>query len=145
MVNNPSTVWETWVQSLSWEDPLEKGKATHSSIWPGEFHGLYRPQGCKVLDKTERLFLYERSLKLCTCYEKVSWMMYFLNRSLGDRFCPRAPGSSESFSWECLGDVVAVCLWLQNGRSRLPGTTCILHGDQLILGRWEALLGVHYD
>ena len=23
---------ETWVQSLSWEDPLEKGKATHSSI-----------------------------------------------------------------------------------------------------------------
>ena len=23
---------ETWVQSLGWEDPLEKGKATHSSI-----------------------------------------------------------------------------------------------------------------
>ena len=29
---NPPTVWETWVQSLGWEDPLEKGKATHSSI-----------------------------------------------------------------------------------------------------------------
>ena len=26
------TIWETWVQSLSWEDLLEKGKATHSSI-----------------------------------------------------------------------------------------------------------------
>ena len=25
-------VMETWVQSLGWEDPLEKGKATHSSI-----------------------------------------------------------------------------------------------------------------
>ena len=25
-------MWETWVQSLGWEDPLEKGKATHSSI-----------------------------------------------------------------------------------------------------------------
>ena len=25
-------VWETWVQSLGWEDPLEKGKVTHSSI-----------------------------------------------------------------------------------------------------------------
>ena len=25
-------VWETWVQSLGWEDPLEKGMATHSSI-----------------------------------------------------------------------------------------------------------------
>ena len=25
-------MWDTWVQSLNWEDPLEKGKATHSSI-----------------------------------------------------------------------------------------------------------------
>ena len=25
-------MWETWVQSLDWEDPLEKGKATHFSI-----------------------------------------------------------------------------------------------------------------
>ena len=25
-------MWETWVRSLGWEDPLEKGKATHSSI-----------------------------------------------------------------------------------------------------------------
>ena len=32
LVNNPSTMWETWVWSLGWEDPLEKGKATHSSI-----------------------------------------------------------------------------------------------------------------
>ena len=32
---------ETWVRSLGWKDPLEKGKATHSSLWPGEFHGLY--------------------------------------------------------------------------------------------------------
>ena len=29
---NPLAVWETWVQSLDWEDPLEKGKTTHSSI-----------------------------------------------------------------------------------------------------------------
>ena len=32
LVKNPPAVWESWVQSLSWEDPLEKGKATHSSI-----------------------------------------------------------------------------------------------------------------
>ena len=32
LVKNPPAIWETWVQSLSWEDPLEKGKATHSSI-----------------------------------------------------------------------------------------------------------------
>ena len=39
-VKNPPAMQETWVQSLGWEDPLEKGKATHSRIqarripWP---------------------------------------------------------------------------------------------------------------
>ena len=32
LVKNPPAMWEIWVQSLGWEDPLEKGKATHSSI-----------------------------------------------------------------------------------------------------------------
>ena len=32
MVKNPPAMWETWVQSLGSEDPLEEGKATHSSI-----------------------------------------------------------------------------------------------------------------
>ena len=32
LVKNPPTMWETWVQSLDWEDLLEKGKATCSSI-----------------------------------------------------------------------------------------------------------------
>ena len=32
LVNNLPAMWETWVRSLGWEDPLEKGKATHSSI-----------------------------------------------------------------------------------------------------------------
>ena len=32
MVKNLSSMWETGVQSLGWEDPLEKGMATHSSI-----------------------------------------------------------------------------------------------------------------
>ena len=32
MVNNPPAMQETWVGSLGWEDPLEKGMATHSSI-----------------------------------------------------------------------------------------------------------------
>ena len=32
LVKNPPAMWETWVQSLGWEDPLEKGTATHSSI-----------------------------------------------------------------------------------------------------------------
>ena len=46
MVKNPSTVQETWVLSLGWEDPLEEEIATHSSIlawripWPEEPGGL---------------------------------------------------------------------------------------------------------
>ena len=46
MVKNPPAMWETWVQSLGWEDPLEKGTATRSSIlawripWTEEPGGL---------------------------------------------------------------------------------------------------------
>ena len=32
LVKNPPAMWETWLRSLGWEDPLEKGKVTHSSI-----------------------------------------------------------------------------------------------------------------
>ena len=32
LVKNLPAMWETWVRSLGWEDPLEKGKASHSSI-----------------------------------------------------------------------------------------------------------------
>ena len=32
MVKNPPAIWETWVRSLGWEDPLEEAIATHSSI-----------------------------------------------------------------------------------------------------------------
>ena len=33
MVKDPPAMWETWVRSLGWEDPLEEGMATHSSIF----------------------------------------------------------------------------------------------------------------
>ena len=46
MVENLPVMWETWVQSLGWEDPLEKGMAAHSNIltwripWTEEPGGL---------------------------------------------------------------------------------------------------------
>ena len=50
---------ETWVWFLGWEDPLEKGKATHTPVfWPGESYGLYSPCGHKESDTTERLSLH---------------------------------------------------------------------------------------
>ena len=50
---NPPAILETWVQSMGLEDPPEKGKAAHSSILAGEFHGLCNPWGHKESDTTE--------------------------------------------------------------------------------------------
>ena len=57
LVKNPPAMWESWVWSLGWEDPLEKGMLPTPVLWPGEFHGLYSPRRLKELDKTERLSL----------------------------------------------------------------------------------------
>ena len=48
LVENPPVMRETWVRSLCWEDPLEKGNATHSSILAWRI---------KESDTTERLSL----------------------------------------------------------------------------------------
>ena len=39
MVKNLAAMQETWVQSLGWEDTLEQGMATHSSILAWRIHG----------------------------------------------------------------------------------------------------------
>ena len=58
LVKNPPTVRETWLQSLGWEDPLENGTATHSSILAWRIQViLYSPRGRKESDTTERLSL----------------------------------------------------------------------------------------
>ena len=60
-VKNLPAMWETWVRSLGWEDPLEEGMTTHSSVlawripmdsgtWWATVHG-----GHKKSDTTERL------------------------------------------------------------------------------------------
>ena len=63
MVKNPPAMRENWVRSLGWEDPLEKGLATHPSVlawripWieqPGRLHNLW---GHKESDTTKRLSL----------------------------------------------------------------------------------------
>ena len=51
LIKSLPSIWETWVLSLGWEDPLEKGMATHSSIlaqripmdrgaWQATVHGV---------------------------------------------------------------------------------------------------------
>ena len=56
LVKNPPATLETWVQSLGWEYPLEKGKATHSSILPWRIPWAIQSMGSqKASDTTERL------------------------------------------------------------------------------------------
>ena len=57
----------TWVRSLGWEDPLEKGKATHSSILARRIPWtVYSPWAHKELDMTERLLLHFHFHGSCT-------------------------------------------------------------------------------
>ena len=44
-VKNMPAKWETWLQSLGWEDPLEEGMATHSSILAWEIPWTEDPGG----------------------------------------------------------------------------------------------------
>ena len=48
LVKNPSATRETWVRSLGWEDPLEKGKATHH-----QYSGLENSMDCIVYGVTK--------------------------------------------------------------------------------------------
>ena len=59
-VKNLPAMQETWVRSLGWEDALEEGRATHSSIlvWRipidrEAWQATYHPWGCKESDTTE--------------------------------------------------------------------------------------------
>ena len=78
MITNLPTIQETWVQSLGWEDPLEKRMATHlvATVYlPGETHGQkiledYSPWDHKELDTTKLLthtkYLVSNRDKTCT-------------------------------------------------------------------------------
>ena len=45
MVKNPTAIQETWIPSLGQEDPLEKGKATHSNILTWRIPWIEEPGG----------------------------------------------------------------------------------------------------
>ena len=45
VVKNPPAMQETWVQSLGWEDPLEKEMTTHSSILAWRIPWMEKPGG----------------------------------------------------------------------------------------------------
>ena len=76
LVKNPPAMRETWVRSLGWEDPLEKGKATQSSIlaWriPWIVHGVTKSQ--------TRLSDFHKNSMWWYCIEK--WFVLILEEYL---------------------------------------------------------------
>ena len=50
MVKNLPAMWETWVQFLCWEDPLEEGMATHSSILDWRIPWTEEPGGQQSME-----------------------------------------------------------------------------------------------
>ena len=85
LVKNLSAIQETWVQSLAWEYPLEKEKATHSSIltwripWTVQFTGLQRVghNWVKVIPQRAKIFVHSyahRHIQYYLVYSK-----YFTN------------------------------------------------------------------
>ena len=94
MVNCLPAMWETWVRSLGWEDPLEKEMATHSSTRASKFHGWrslvgYSPWSHKELDMTEQLhfLLLKRVLRHVILFAFLKKKNVILNMELSDCFC----------------------------------------------------------
>ena len=98
-IKNPPAVQETWAQSLVWEDPLEKGMATHSSIlawrvpmdrgaWRATVHGAAKSQ--------TRL---STAHILVTRNEKEAWVLTSLEHDLSTRRGWRRGADREVLSW----------------------------------------------
>ena len=49
LLKNPPALWETWIRSLGWEDSLEKGKVTHSSILAWRIPWIEEPGGLQSM------------------------------------------------------------------------------------------------
>ena len=88
ILKNLPAMWETWVQSLGWKDPLEKGMATHSSIlackipWTQRsLVGYYCPRGHKESDTMEWLTL----LVFLDCVYKAWWDYMFCLRCIAKK------------------------------------------------------------
>ena len=69
LVKNLPAMWETWVRSLGWEDPLEKGKATHFSLLAWRIPWTIHSMGHEQLDMTEQLSLHITDIQYCVSFK----------------------------------------------------------------------------
>ena len=103
---------KTWVRSLGWEDPLEKGMATHSSTlawripWREEPGRLHSPWGRKESDTTERLYFTSVNINWVN-----KWISVF-RIHLSQTLCS-VSGLSQPWSMViCLTMHLPTCFWI---------------------------------
>ena len=106
LVKNLPAMWETWVRSLGWEDPLEKGTTTHSSIlvwripwttvhgvakswtWLSDFHFHFTFPSCSGIWPIFGIYFV---IKFCPTVLGDSFQISenFWKATLGAKFCTR--------------------------------------------------------
>ena len=103
LVKSLPAMRETWVRSLGWEDPLAKGKATHSSIlaWRS-------PWGCTESDVTEGLSLFTFRIKV---------MLYIPSYYYSTHSMPGTWANVISYPVACLNLMRKTCLHRNNGNT----------------------------
>ena len=140
LVKNPPAA-QTWVRSLSWEYPLEKGKATHPSILAWRIPWTEEPGGLQSMGLQSRTRLKWLSTHECT-WQVSLWgrkTLYFpfnyldYNCLLSGALCPQTPGSSDAWGWWCL--------WESIGHP-VPATTegWLRYGLVSTVTSWELVL-----
>ena len=68
MVKNLPAMWETWAQSLGWDDPLEKGMATHSSILAWRILWTEAPGGLRSMELQRNWSSWAQRLEQCLAH-----------------------------------------------------------------------------
>ena len=76
MVKNLPTMWETWVWSLGWEDPLEEVMATHPCILPGEPPWTEEPRGLKSMGSQRIRYDWVTELNWTVCLVAQSYLTF---------------------------------------------------------------------
>ena len=85
LLKNPLAMWETWILSLGWEDPLEKGKATLSSILVWRIPMTIQSMGLQRVGHNLKTFTFtclKYSLGISNFLEEISSLSHSLFSSI---------------------------------------------------------------
>ena len=132
LVKNLPTMQETWVWSLGWEDPLEKGMATHSSTLAWRIPWTEDLAGYSPWDRKKSVSRWLRGEE-STCQAGDALDMGSISgsgRSSGG-------GNGNPLEYSCLGNPMDRGAWLATKSRKESDTTEWLNGHHMVaIGEW---------